>query len=406
VLGTYRAMFRAPDSVAFSTAGALQRFSMAVYPIGLVLLISIRTGHYSFAGVLSGVFVIANGIGNPVFGRLVDRFGQRRLLVSATAVHVACGLTIVTLAELDAADWTLIAPAALLGFTFLPGGSMVRARWSLVLDGRDELATAYSYESAIDEVIFTGGPVVGTVIATQLDPVWNFVLAALLTGSGALWLASQHRTEPPPHPAGVPHRSAMRHRGMAAIVVVAAAMGAMFAGSEVAMIAFAGQHHRSGLSGLLLACFAGGSAVSGFSYGARTHSGSVLDRFRRQGVLFGVLPLLFLAAANLAVLPVLAAVVGLGIAPALINGFALVEELIPGSALVEGMSWLVTGISVGYGVASAVTGRVADAFGPRAAFLVAIAAGVLVLVSSMALHARLRPVVAEPGDGEDVAQDR
>jgi len=89
LLSTYRAAFRVPGSTAFCAAAFIMRFSIAVYPIGLVLLISLRTGHYTFAGVLSGIYVFANGAGNPVLARLVDRYGQSRVLLPASAVHVA-----------------------------------------------------------------------------------------------------------------------------------------------------------------------------------------------------------------------------------------------------------------------------------------------------------------------------
>jgi predicted MFS family arabinose efflux permease len=148
---------------------------------------------------------------------------------------------------------------------------------------------------------------------------------------------------------------------------------------------------------LILGCFAGGSAISGFYYGARPRTTPVLDRFRRQALVLGLLPVVLLAAVNVPVLAVLVVLVGMGIAPTLITAFGLVESVVPSAALTEGMSWLVTGISVGYGVAATVVGRVADAHGARSTFLVAIGAGLLVCGFSLALHARLRlPAASEP----------
>lgn len=391
MLDTYRAVFRVPGSVTFSAAGFLMRFSIAVYPIGLVLLISTRTGHYAFAGVLSGIYVFANGVGNPVLARLVDRYGQRRLLVPASAVHVVAVATIIALAQARAADWMLIAPTIVCGFTYLAVGSLVRARWSYVLAGRPELGTAFSLESTLDEVIFTAGPLLATVLATQLDPVVVFVVAAVLVAVGTLWLRAQRSSEPPPQPAGSPrHASALRYRGMVLLLVATAAMGAVFASAEVTMVAFCGQHGSTGSAGFVLACLAFGSAVAGFIYGSRHRTGHVRDRFRRQALVFAVLPLLFLAAVNIPVLAVLGFVVGFGIAPTLITAFGLIEDVMPAAALTEGMAWLTTGLSVGYGVAAALVGRIADVHGARSAFSVTIGAGVLVGVVALVLHRRLR----------------
>ena len=77
---TYRAVFRAPGSVAFATAGFVMRMPIAMFPIGLVLIISARIGHYGFAGVLSASYVFGAAPGNPLLARLTDRFGQSRML--------------------------------------------------------------------------------------------------------------------------------------------------------------------------------------------------------------------------------------------------------------------------------------------------------------------------------------
>jgi MFS family permease len=396
LFATYRAVFRAPGSAAFCAAGFIMRFSIAVYPIGLVLLISTRTGHYAFAGLLSGVYVLSNGVGNPVLARLVDRFGQSRMLLPCSAVHVAGAVAIIALARAHAPDWTLVGPTAVCGFAYLSVGSLTRARWSYVLAGRAELTTAYSLESTLDEVIFTVGPLLATVVATQVDPVLVFVIAASLVAIGTVWLQRQSATDPPAHEVGTPRPgSALRYRGMLLLTLAAVGMGGVFASAEVTMVAFCGQHGKTGLAGAVLACLAFGSGVSGFIYGSRTPSGAVLDRFRRQSLVFAVLPLLFLAAVNIPVLAVLGVVVGLGIAPTLITSFGLIEQIVPNAALTEALAWLTTGLSIGYGIASAIVGRVADGHGARVAFSVTIGSGLLVGALAVVLSARLRAPVPE-----------
>ena len=390
MLQTYRAALRAPGAPTFSAAGFVARFAIAMYPIGLVLLISLRTGHYGFAGLLSGAYVVANGVGNPVLGRAVDRFGQRRVLVPAAVAHAAAVAGLVVLAKASAPDWSLVLPTVVFGFSYLPIGSLVRARWSYVLAGRPEMSTAYSLESTLDEVIFTAGPLLATIVATQLASEWVFGAGATLVVVGSLWLRSQQATEPPVRSSGVtPHLSAMRTRGMTMLVFGTAAMGAFFASAEVTMVAFCGQHGHTALAGVALACFAGGSATAGFVYGARHRPAPILDRFRLQCLVFATLPWLFVGAVNIPLLAVIAFVVGTCIAPALITAFGLIESVVPSEALTEGMSWPITGLSVGYGIASAIVGRIADAHGARPAFGVAIAAALVVGALALVLHRRL-----------------
>jgi MFS family permease len=393
MLDTYRAAFRVPGSVAFCAAGFVMRIPIAIYPIGLVLIVSARNGHYGFAGVLSGVYVIANGVGNPALARLSDRFGQRRLLIPASVLHAVATVVLAVCVVEKWPDWTLVAPTALAGLAYLSVGSLVRARWSFVLAGREELGTAYSLESTLDELIFVVGPLIATVIATDLVPVLVLYVGLVLVLSGAVWLSSLRSSAPPAQSADAERsRSAVRERGMPLMTFVAAAMGAIFASAEVTMVAFCGQHNHRGLSGAVLACFALGSASAGFYYGSRRWRKPLVDRFRMQAALFAVLPVIFFAAVNVGTLAVCAFVVGLGIAPTLITLFGLIEQIVPAASLTEGLSWLITGLSVGYGAGAALVGGIADAHGARTAFTVG--SGLTMGALALALHHRLRVATA------------
>lgn len=391
MLQTYRAVFRAPGSAAFAAAGFVMRMPIAIYPIGLVLIVSARTGHYGFAGFASGCFVAGSIPGAPLLARCVDRFGQRAVMIPATAVHLAAVIVLATLFETHAPNWALVGPIFVAGFAYLSVGSLVRARWSMVLNGRPELATAYSLESVVDELIFVIGPLIATVIAASSAPVIVLYVAVALVGTGAVWLAGQRATEPPRHPVGSPpHRSALRERGVVLLTLGAMFMGVVFAGVEVAFVAFCGQHGERRLSGLVVALFAAGSGVAGLWYGARHWRADVLVRYRLQALVFGALPWLFLLATNVPVLAVLAFVAGLGTAPTLITMFSLIERHVPGAALTEGLSWLITGINVGYGVGAAVVGGIADAHGATTAFWVPIGAGVAMAATAAVGFGRLR----------------
>lgn len=393
MLRNYRAVFREPGTAAFCVAGLIMRLPLAMYALGLVLIVSARTGHYGFAGVLSACYVLGAVPGNPWLARLCDRHGQRAVMLPAIAVHAGAVAVLVALFETDAADWTLVVPAIVAGFSYISVGSLVRARWSYVLAGRPELTTAYSLESTLDEVVFVLGPLVATFIATQFDPVLVLVVSAAVTSIGAVALAAQRRSEPPAHPpTDEPHPLALRLRGMVLLPLVAVAMGALFAGAEVGLVAYCGQHGDRQLSGAVLASFAGGSGVAGFVYGTLTWRSSVLGRFRIHAVVFAALPLLFLLAQNVPSLAVCAFVVGSGIAPTLITAFGLVERIVPSVTLNEGMTWVTTGLNIGYGAAAALTGRLADAHGARAAFLVPIGAGLLMGALALAVHRRLHTV--------------
>lgn len=397
MLDRYRTVFRLPGAAAFCSASFVMRMPLAMYALGIVLVISAREGKYGFAGLLSACYVFGNAVGTPVLSVLVDRMGQRRLIVPLGVLHAGSGIAFAVMLKTGTPDWTLVPPAMVFGFSYLPVGSLVRARWSNLLDGRPELATALSVESVLDEIIFVLGPLIATLLATQSDPVFVLYLGIALVSSGGLWLASLRATEPPVHPrdAGVPHVSALRARGMAVLTLSSVAMGAVFASAEVSMVAFCGQHGKRGLSGLVLAAIAIGSATSGFVYGAVDWRSAVLRRFRLQSVLFALLPCVLLVATGVPVLAVCAFVLGLGIAPALITMFGLVQQVVPARSLTEGLSWIGTGLNIGYGAGAAMVGGIADHHGARAAFLVVVGSSLPVGVLGLVLRLRQRSALTE-----------
>ena len=67
-------------------------------------------------------------------------------------------------------------------------------------------------------------------------------------------------------------------------------------------------------------------------------------------------------------------VVGFAIAPTLINGNGLVQELVPRERLTEGLTWVGTSLGVGVSVGSSVAGAQIDAAGSHAGFLVVVVA--------------------------------
>lgn len=397
MLNRYRAAFAFPGAPAFSAAGFLSRTSMAIYPIAMVLIISGRTHAYSFAGLVSGSYVIGSALGNPMAGRLVDRLGQHWVLPRFLAGHLAATAVFAVLITTRAPLWTLLLPAMLMGASLLNIGALIRARWSYVWPADPgRRSTAYSVESTIDEVIFVIGPLVATVLATHASPLVTLGLAVALIAAGSLWLASQRGTDPPLRVRGAGERpaSALRSRGMLLITLVMVFMGAVFGSAEVVMVAFCGQHGQRASAGWVVASFAAGSAASAILYGSRHWRTPLLRRFVLAALVFGVLPFLYLVPATLPMLAICTFVVGMGIAPTLISGFGLVDSIVSADALTEGLTWIGTGLSVGYGFGAATVGGIADQHGARVAFWVPVACALVSAGFALVLATRLRV----PGD--------
>jgi hypothetical protein len=136
----------------------------------------------------------------------------------------------------------------------------------------------------------------------------------------------------------------------------------------------------------LLALFATGSRLVGLAYGAREWRTPPDLRFVIATIALcaGTVPILL--ADGILAMALCVAIAGVGIAPALIASSTLVEDLVPRAALVEGLTWVVTALTIG-----AAAGVAIDLAGSRAAFAAALAAGLISVLVAVIGRGSLRP---------------
>jgi MFS family permease len=387
-VGPYRALFVVPGVRAFVAAGFVGRMPMAMTGIGVVLLVSAVTGSYGVAGAASAASSVCFAAVNPVIGRLVDRYGQGRVLVPFVAGNAVSVAVLITVARLAPGTWTLLPAAAAVGLTSPSLGALVRARWSHLV-AAERLAVAYAFESVADELIFVIGPVVVTLLATTVHPAAGIAAAGALTLTGGLSLAAQHRTEPP-HGPSAGHGSAIAVPGIRVLVPVFVLTGSVFGSLDVSMIAFAHEHGHRSLAGPLLALIAFGSGSSGLWYGTRAWRAGLHRRFL-IGLTFlalGMTPLHF--AEGVWPMAFLCFLAGLSISPTAIAGYGLVERLVPAGLRTEGFAWLSTSVGVGVAIGAPVAGRLIDTHGARTALLYPLGAAWLSVAVALSARRWLR----------------
>lgn len=396
MLRPYRDVLAQPGALAFSSTGLLARLPIAMVGIGIVLMISTLTGSYGLAGRVSAVYVIANAVCGPRLARMVDRYGQARVMRPAIALaSVGLGALVVA-AQLGAPTAWLYVTAVLAGAPAGSFGALVRARWSHVLTDSRGLHTAYSLESALDEVVFVVGPVLATVLATSVAPAAGLLVPIAAMVVGGLAFLALRGTEPPPRPVvrpdggdarGQARRHArgngvMRSRGMVVVALVFVGIGALFGATDVATVAFAEESGSTAAAGPALASFALGSLISGLGYGARHWTSPLWLRFVLGVVALAVGVTFFLLVTSVPALAVVMFVTGFAIAPTLINGNGLVQHLVRPEQLTEGLTWVATALGIGISVGASVAGVLIDRQGAHGGFLVVVAAaGVAVAVT-------------------------
>jgi MFS family permease len=181
------------------------------------LLIAVTTGRYGMAGAVSAAGSLGFAFSTPRMSRLVDARGQRRVLLPGLTVFALATAALIAAVQLRLPTWAFFVPGAIAGATMPSLGTMVRARWSVLLAGSSRLHAAFSFESVADELCFVIGPAAVTLLATEVFPAAGVGVAALLCVAGTLWFAAQRGTEPvivrPETPAGTANLRTSRVSG-------------------------------------------------------------------------------------------------------------------------------------------------------------------------------------------------
>jgi MFS family permease len=397
----YRRVLGMPGALAFSASGLVARLPISMVSLGIVLLVSTRTGSYSLAGSVSASYLIANALCAVLQARLVDRRGQSAVLPWTISVFAA-GLVAMT----AAVEAGLPAPvphlcAAASGAAMPQIGSCVRARWSYLVRDKRLLQTAFAFEAVVDESVFMVGPTLVTLLATLVDPVAGLGAAVLAGVGGTAVLVSQRATEPP----AVPH--VRHHRGgpmgwhvLGPLTASSFTMGILFGGAEVATVAFSDELGHKAWSGPLLAIWALGSLLSGLVTGALHIKAPNGVRFRWGLLTLAVLMLPLPFVNGFPLMTVFLFLAGFAISPTLIASVAWVEETVPTGRLTEGIAVITTGLAAGVAPGAAIVGVVVDSAGASASYWVPAVAGLTGAAIAFANSLRARVTGPSPSPNE------
>jgi MFS family permease len=410
-LAPYAEIFRIPGAWRFSAAAVIGRMPMSMFGLGTVLLISAGTGKYGAAGAVSAAGSLGYAFSSPRIARFVDTRGQRRVLLPVLVVFALATGALIAAVQARLPTWAFFVPGAIAGAAMPSLGTMVRARWSVLLAGSPQLHVAFSFESVADELCFIIGPAAVTLLATEVFPASGVGVAALLCVAGTLWFIAQRGTEPvivrpqarlaePGRPAApLEPASRVRRRGpgrgapapgLIVLAPVYLLLGAMFISVDLSTVAFAQHFGHKPLAGFILGTYAFGSATGGLWYGSRHWRAAVEKRFTLTLVLTVLGVATFWAQPNLITLTCGIYLCGLTIAPTLIAGFSLLEAQARPGRRTEAMSWLSSGIGVGIAVGASAVGFIIDAHGPRAGYAFAAACGVASAATCLTGLRRLR----------------
>lgn len=390
----YLGILRTRHAARLLAGTLVGRLPNATAAIAIVLFVRAEGGSYSLAGALAAVYGLANAVGQPLLGRLVDLYGQPRVQLPAAVVS-ALALSAFALSGLDPLPVAYLATAVAGLFTPpLEGG--LRALWSSVLRGEEQVHTAYAMDAVAQEVMFTVGPLLVTLCVALWSASAALVVLSVVGVLGALWVV----VSPPSRawrsaPREAHWLGALRSPGLLALLGAFFFVGIALGSITVAALSYADAHGGGAVYGWLMAGVGLGALVGGTVYGARRWRGAPE---RRLQVLVAFLAVCYVPL-TLMPGPVgmtgLTTLAGVFLAPAIACVLVLVDRHAPRGTVTEAFSWIVTTFTVGQSAGTAVAGPVVEWGGTLWGFVVPGAAGA---VSLLVLLATGRVLAVPSGD--------
>ncbi|MFD9391307.1 MFS transporter [Streptomyces sp. NPDC060000] len=391
----YLEILRARHAARLLTGTLVGRLPNATAAIAIVLFVRAQGGTYSLAGALAAVYGVANAVGQPLLGRLVDAHGQPRVQLPA-ALASALAMAAFAFVGTDPLPLAYVAVSAAGLFTPpLEGG--LRALWPAVLRREDQVHTAYAMDAVAQEVMFTVGPLLVTLCVS----VWSEQGALLVLNVVGVLGALSVVVSPPSRawrsaPREAHWLGALRSPGLLALLGAFLFVGVALGSITVASVPYADDHGGDAVYGWLMAALGLGALAGGLAYGARRWAGTPERRLRGLVMLLAVcyLPLMLMPGAVAMV--ALTALAGVFLAPALACAFVIVDRHAPRGTVTEAFSWLVTTFTVGASVGTGLAGPVVEAGGALWGFAVPAFAGA---VSVVVLLATGRVMAVPAGSG-------
>lgn len=386
----YREIFTAPGTRRFALAGLVARMPLSMTGIGIITMLSQVHGSYWLAGAVAAAFSLTTAVLAPQISRLVDRYGQSRVLPIVTAVSVAAMATLLLCTQFQAPHWVLFLCA--IGAGTMPSmPAMVRARWTELYRGTPQLHTAYSLESVLDEVCFIIGPPLSVGLSVAVFPEAGPLAAAILLAIGVAMFVAQKSTEPPVHGVSATGgQLVLRIGAMRVLVLVLLAMGVIVGTVDVVSVAFAEQQGEPVAASIVLSVYAAGSCLAGLFFGSLKLSIPLPRLFLIGAVATAVAVVPFSFAADIAMLSAMVFAAGLFFAPTMIVAMGLGEAVVPPSQLTEGLTWMITGLGIGVALGAALAGWAVDRYGIQGGFNIALVAAAVILAVALLGYRTLR----------------
>jgi MFS family permease len=391
-IAPYRQVLALPGMRLLTFIGMLAKIPATAAALTVTLHVVNTLGlQFTQAGLAGALAMTGAGIGAPIAGRLVDKFGLRPTLAVTT---IAQGVYWSAAPHLPYV--TLVIAAFFAGALNIPIFSVMR-QFMAAMTPLEHRRTAFALDSMAVELSYMVGPALAVAAVTSIGSVYSmyavgagFVLAgvALMVMNPPVRSAAEEEAET----VAVPRRQWLRP-SLIALLAASAAATLVLTATELSVVATLRAADATVWTGLVIAVWCIYSLVGGFIYGALHRSLSPL-------ALIGGLALLTVPLALVggpwwllcfALIPC-----GALCAPSLAATVDTLSQWVPASARGEAVGLHGAALTCGIAIGAPFAGRVIDSFGPHWGFVAAGVGGLVVVALAVPFWQRTPVPVAEP----------
>ena len=374
-LARYWTLLEQPALRSVIPASFLGRLPIGITGLAVLMLAQSTTGSFARGGAVAACYTAGLAALAPMLGRFIDRYGPRPALLGCAFAFPSVLLALIAALERPAPLWIAFTLAAAAGACFPPITVCMRTFFKQRLTDDALLATAYSLESVLIEIIFILGPVLVALFVALVSSAAAVVFAAACGCAGTLlFLRSRAIAEWHIEPRrGARLFGPLAEPEFSPLLVVILCYASAFGLVEIATIAYATELARPALAGVLLGIMSVGSAAGGLVYGSRSWHLPLARQFPLTLAFMGlgVAPLALLAPDWAFALWCLAA--GIAMAPALIMQSMLIAKIARPEHSTEAFTWSATALLAGVGLGLIGGGLLLEQADSRAVFAAAAA---------------------------------
>ena len=379
-LGRYTSLLQAKEVREIFAASLIGRLPIGITGLAILLFVQSSRGSFAQGGAATACYVGGLSLAAPMLGRLIDRYGPRGVLLASAVLFPAALVAFVWAVERLGTPALVLAVAA--GATFPPITVCMRTYFRQRFADEMQLATAYSVESVLIELIFILGPVLVALFVALASPATGVHFAAGSGSAGALlFLRSAAlrawKIEPRTTPGLL---GPLSEPGFVPLVSVVLLFSAAFGFLEIGVTAYATERASPALAGLLLGLMSVGSALGGLAYGSRSWRFALVPQFSLLLALMGTGLGLLSLPSHPALFAAVGFAAGIVMAPVLIVQSMLVAKSVRPEHTAEAFTWSASALLAGVGVGLGGGGLILEVYRSNAALMAAAASALLAAV--------------------------